>query len=169
MGSLRVGHDWATSLSRIGEGNGNPLQCSYLENPRDGGAWWLPSLGSHRVWTWLKWLSSSSPIFKIERWVACVFILWNYFGYYLDRSSPLILTGAKGQGASQNSSMRSGGELVGGVGCKGRGGGCTEASLWDPSLLNHHLPLGSTFFLNSRRRQLGGAGHRKAHLGKHSA
>ena len=115
MGSLRVGHDWATSLSLftfmhwrrkwqptpaflpgesqggrslvgrspwgpsesdktewlyfrfslscIGEGNGNPLQCSCLENPRDGGAWWaavygvawmgepggLPSMGSHRV------------------------------------------------------------------------------------------------------------------------
>ena len=28
---------------------GNPLQCSCLENPRDGGAWWLPSMGSHRV------------------------------------------------------------------------------------------------------------------------
>ena len=40
MGSGRVGYDWATSLSRIGEGNGNPLQCSCLENPRDGGAWW---------------------------------------------------------------------------------------------------------------------------------
>ena len=42
MGSLRVGHDWATSLSPfpcIGEGNGNPLQCPCLENPRDGGAW----------------------------------------------------------------------------------------------------------------------------------
>jgi len=40
MGSLRVGHNWATSLSLscIGEGNGNPLQCSCLENPRDGGA-----------------------------------------------------------------------------------------------------------------------------------
>ena len=37
------------SLSCIGEGNGNPLQCSCLENPRDGGAWWLPSVGSHRV------------------------------------------------------------------------------------------------------------------------
>ena len=37
------------SLSCIGEGNGNPLQCSCLENPRDGGAWWLPSPGSHRV------------------------------------------------------------------------------------------------------------------------
>ena len=37
------------SLSCIGEGNGNPLQCCCLENPRDGGAWWLPSMGSHRV------------------------------------------------------------------------------------------------------------------------
>ena len=47
MGSLRVGHDWATSLSLscIGEGNGNPLQCSCLENPRDGGAWWAAVYG----------------------------------------------------------------------------------------------------------------------------
>ena len=37
------------SLSCIGEGNGNPLQCSCLENPRDGEAWWLLSMGSHRV------------------------------------------------------------------------------------------------------------------------
>ena len=37
------------SLSRIGEGNGNPLQCSCLENPRDGEPGWLPSVGSHRV------------------------------------------------------------------------------------------------------------------------
>ena len=37
------------SLSCNGEENGNPLQCSCLENPRDGEAWWLPSMGSHRV------------------------------------------------------------------------------------------------------------------------
>ena len=37
------------SFSCIGEGNGNPLQCSCLENPRDGGACGLLSLGSHRV------------------------------------------------------------------------------------------------------------------------
>ena len=40
---------WATSLSSIGEGNGNALQCSCLENPRDGGAWWAAVYGSHRV------------------------------------------------------------------------------------------------------------------------
>ena len=47
MGSLRVGDDSATSLSLlcIGEGNGNPLQCSCLENPRDGGAWWAAVYG----------------------------------------------------------------------------------------------------------------------------
>ena len=37
------------SLYCIGEGNGNPPQCSCLENPRDGRAWWLLSMGSHRV------------------------------------------------------------------------------------------------------------------------
>ena len=49
MGLLRVGHDFTTSLSFslscIGEGNGNPLQCSCLENPRDGGAWWAAVYG----------------------------------------------------------------------------------------------------------------------------
>ena len=45
MGSLTVGHDSATSLSRVGEGNGNPLQYSCLENPRDGGAWWAAVYG----------------------------------------------------------------------------------------------------------------------------
>ena len=114
MGSLRVQHDWATSLSlftfmhwgrqwqptpvflpgesqglrslagledciflRIcpflpgypfychtvvhnGEGNGNPLQCSCLENPRDGGAWWAAVYGVAQSRTRLKRLSSSS-------------------------------------------------------------------------------------------------------------
>ena len=42
------------------EGNGNPLQCSCLENPRDGRAWWAAVCGVTQSWTWLKWLSSSS-------------------------------------------------------------------------------------------------------------
>ena len=37
------------SLSCIGEGNGNPLQCSFLENPRDGGSWWAAVCGAHRA------------------------------------------------------------------------------------------------------------------------
>ena len=48
------------SLSCIGEGNGNPLQCSCLENPRDGGAWWAAVYGVARSRTRLKRLSSSS-------------------------------------------------------------------------------------------------------------
>ena len=114
MGSLGVGHDWATSLSLftsmhwkrkwqaipvflpgeshgwrslvgcslwghkesdtterlhfdfslpcIEEGNGNPLQCSCLRNPTDGGAWWAAIYGATQSWTQLKWLSSSSSI-----------------------------------------------------------------------------------------------------------
>ena len=50
------------SLSCIGEGNGNPLQCSYLENPRDGGAWWAAIYGVAQTRTRLKWLSSSSRV-----------------------------------------------------------------------------------------------------------
>ena len=48
------------SLSCIGEGNGNPLQCSCLENPRDGGAWWAAVYGVTQSWTQLKRLSSSN-------------------------------------------------------------------------------------------------------------
>ena len=48
------------SLSRIGEGNGNPLQCSCLENPRDREAWWASVYGVAQSRTRLKQLSSSS-------------------------------------------------------------------------------------------------------------
>ena len=48
------------SFSHIGEGNGNPLLCSCLENPRDGGAWWAAIYGVAQGQTRLKWLSSSS-------------------------------------------------------------------------------------------------------------
>ena len=48
------------SLSCIGEGSGNPLQCSCLENPRDGGAWWTAVHGVTQSRTRLKRLSSSS-------------------------------------------------------------------------------------------------------------
>ena len=48
------------SLSCTGEGNGNPLQCYCLENPRDGGAWWAAIYGVAQSWTRLKRLSNSS-------------------------------------------------------------------------------------------------------------
>jgi len=50
------------SLSCIGEGNGNPLQCSCLESPRDGGAWWAAIYGVVQSRTRLQQLSSSSSI-----------------------------------------------------------------------------------------------------------
>ena len=52
------------SLSCVGEGNGNPLQCSCLEIPRDGGAWWAAVYGVARSRTQLKRLSSSSRDLK---------------------------------------------------------------------------------------------------------
>ena len=69
MGSQRVIHDWATSLSLFTfmhwRGNGNPLQCSCLESPRDGGAWWAAVYGVTQSQTWLKWLSSSSSSWEV--------------------------------------------------------------------------------------------------------
>ena len=55
------------SLSCIGEGNGNPLQCSCLENPRDRGAWWAAVYGVAQSRTQLKQLSSSSRKCGIDR------------------------------------------------------------------------------------------------------
>ena len=57
------------SLSCIGEGNGNPLQCSCLENPRDGGGWWASVYGVAQSRARLKQLSSSSR--EIES-IGCV-------------------------------------------------------------------------------------------------
>ena len=67
MGLLGDGHDWVASLSRIGEGNSDSLQCSSLENPRDGGAWWAAVYGVAQSWTWLIWLSSSSSSIQSTR------------------------------------------------------------------------------------------------------
>ena len=60
MGSLRIGHDWATSLSLFTFMHWRrkwQLQCSCLENPRDGEAWWAAIYGVAQSWTRLKWLS----------------------------------------------------------------------------------------------------------------
>ena len=58
----------------IGEGNGNPLQCSCLENPRDGGAWWAAICGVTQSQTQLKWLNSSSS----KRWRNAWFFIYQY-------------------------------------------------------------------------------------------
>ena len=73
MGSLRVEHDWATSLSLFTfmhwRRNGNPLQCSCLENPRDGEAWWAAAYGVTQSRTRLKWLS------EWVRYLKCFLLL----------------------------------------------------------------------------------------------
>ena len=84
MRSLRVGHDWVTSLSLlcIGEGKGNPLQGSCLENSRDGGAWWAAVYGVAQSRTRLKWLSSSSSKEPIQTAVHIFFsiivVYWQF-------------------------------------------------------------------------------------------
>ena len=69
-GSQRVGQTerlhFHFSLSCIGEGNGNPLQCSCLENPRDGGAWWAAVYAVAQSRTRLSQLSSSSSSSRQE-------------------------------------------------------------------------------------------------------
>ena len=54
------------SLSCIGEGKSNPLQCSCLENPRDRGAWWAAIYGVAQSQTWLQRLSSSSSSSSVD-------------------------------------------------------------------------------------------------------
>ena len=66
MASLPVRHDWVTSLSCTGEGNGNPLQYSCLENPRGGGAWWAAVYGVAESDTTEATYSSSSSSMSIE-------------------------------------------------------------------------------------------------------
>ena len=72
------------SLSCIGKGNGNPLQCSCLENPRDDGVWWAAVYGVAQSRTRLKRLSSSSSI----HWKGLMLELklW-YFGHLMRTAS----------------------------------------------------------------------------------
>ena len=76
LGLHRVGHDWSNLAAAAAaavyfdrEGNGNPLQYSCLENPRDGRDWWAAVYGIAQSHMWLKRLSSSSILWK------CIFFL----------------------------------------------------------------------------------------------
>ena len=84
------------SLSCIGEGNGNPLQCSCQENPRDGGAWWAAVYRVAQSRTWLKWLSSSNILFEcvalnFDHLAESVGFLHLWFSSYLTLSNFDIL------------------------------------------------------------------------------
>ena len=92
---------WGHVSSGSGEGNGTPLQCSCLENPRDGGAWWAAVYGVAQSQTRLKRLSSSSsssnsgsvvktPCFHCRghrfnpwsgNWDSACFMVWHKIKY----------------------------------------------------------------------------------------
>ena len=88
MGSHRVGHDWrdlaaaaaAAAALMSGEGNGNPLQYSCLENPRDGGACWVSSMGSHRVGHDWRDLAAAAAVLTSES-VLLIFF-FNFYFYF---------------------------------------------------------------------------------------
>ena len=93
------------SLSCIEEGNGNPLQRSCLENPRDGGAWWVAVYGITQSWTRLMRLSSSSSSNGVLHFFESVylslyfiFIIFSLFfrlhNFYLSIFSFLIFPSA---------------------------------------------------------------------------
>ena len=92
MGSLRVGHNWLPfhfSLSCIGEGNGNPLQCSCLESPRDREAWWAAVSGVAPSRTRLKRLSSSSSSSNTRRKEISFSFLQRFFRTILPKCTQL--------------------------------------------------------------------------------
>ena len=74
VGSLRVRHNWVTSLARVGEGNGNPLQCSCLENPGTGEPAGLPSMGSHRVGHDWSDLAATAAALSLHFWTQAAYV-----------------------------------------------------------------------------------------------
>ena len=103
MGSRRVRHDSVTSLSlsRIGEGNGNPLQCSCLENPRDRGAWWAAIYGVAQGQTRLKRLSNSTDVPGKEAFISIfktdILCFWKMYPFleWLQQMYSVCLIGYK--------------------------------------------------------------------------
>ena len=82
------------SLSCIGEGNSNPLQCSCLENPRDGGAWWAAIYGVKQSRAQLKrlssidwWCSSFSVLVHYLLWLLLFESLFKSFTYLINEMS----------------------------------------------------------------------------------
>ena len=70
-----IWHLMTSHVRCIGEGNGNPLQCSCLENPRDGGAWWAAVYGVAQSRTRLKRLSISTSSSHVRGMVLSILYL----------------------------------------------------------------------------------------------
>ena len=78
------------SFSCIGEGNGNPLQYSCLENPMDRGAWQATVHGVAKSWTWLSDLAHAHPCSHGRFWFVCLFLcflFWDLESWMTQRSS----------------------------------------------------------------------------------
>ena len=111
------------SLSCLGEGNGNPLQCSCLENPRDGGSCWAAVYGVAQSRTQLKWLSSSSSrsqdlvqagltILYLSRWRVSrmdrhilIFYIWIFLEIAKQQEDPLGICSALKKMKSAHATM----------------------------------------------------------------
>ena len=94
----RLCHQPVTSF---GEGNGNPLQCSCLENPRDRGAWWAAVYGVAQSWTRLKRLSSSSSSYDFTaddslhlNWIFFFYGKWIFLRNSYTQASDLLPSAA---------------------------------------------------------------------------
>ena len=81
------------SLSCIGEGNGNQLQCSCLENPRDSRAWWAAVYGVAQSWTRVKRLSSSSSSRLDKRCICLLLSDWGrVYNHVFKRATNMIIS-----------------------------------------------------------------------------
>ena len=89
------------SLPCTGEGNGNPLQCSCLESPRDGGAWWAAVYRVAQSRTRLKWLSSSNKWGTLQRFKIWVKgggpLTWARYSETLTQAGVMMIEGSKQQ------------------------------------------------------------------------
>ena len=94
-------HHFHFSLSCFGEGNGNPLQCSCLENPRDGGAWWAAIYGVTQSRSRLKRLSSSSMII-LPMLIIIPRLLYSGFSFSFWKKSENILRSQVNMKRNQN-------------------------------------------------------------------
>ena len=92
-----------SSLSCIGEGNGNPLQCSCLENPRDGEAWWAAVSGVTQSRTRLKRLSSSSS--STWWYQTCFYTLYHPLPYPCSLRLTHVLNPFPGKSVDKSGSM----------------------------------------------------------------
>ena len=128
------------SLSYIGEGNGNPLQCSCPENPRDGGAWWAPIYGAAQSQTQVKRVSSSSSSSSCPHPGALINLLPSTWTSFCRRRL------GSGRGSPRPTGLRP----VGGPLTAGEQGSAP--------------PLGASFTYKRKRKCPSGQGEAKVHL-----